>query len=90
MQMDYKIKNLYFIYEFLVFKMQNECSSYNGSKESLVPICQSCGAMLQGALHYKCSTCPDFFLCRTCRVNRLQKKICLGHSFRPISSIGKR
>ena len=53
------------------------------------PICCACGQPLLEVLHYTCVVCTNYFLCRGCRVSRLQKKLHLEHSFRPICSTGK-
>ena len=52
-------------------------------------VCQGCDKILVDVLHYKCVVCPNYLLCRGCRVTRLHKKLHLDHNFRPISSTGK-
>ena len=55
-----------------------------GLKKNTFPVCHSCGEKIIDGLLYECSICPDYLLCRSCRVDRNHKKIHMGHNFRTV------
>ena len=71
-----------------VVAVANSLEGKHKKDQTQDPICDNCSESLVGVLHYKCLSCPNYLLCRNCRVTRLQKKVHLEHGFRPISSIG--